>query len=167
MNVRKKGVTAEELNQQLAADAAYQAGLDDQRRRLEALAAACAADEHDLVQELRDQDIRVTSVWDFVALGGAPTAAVPVLVSHLSREHHERIWEGIVRALSVKHARVPALGALTSLYRSEANQHRRWLLANAISSIASLNEVRDLPDIENFRALFRESRKPEHRDPAV
>jgi hypothetical protein len=92
---------------------------------------------------------------------------VPVLVAHLAQTHHPRIWEGIVRALSVKHAREVALAPLVAAYRSEADESRRWMLANAIVSMARYSELSDLPGIEQYRALFRQSRKPPHRYPAV
>lgn len=137
-----------------ADDSVHQAALAEQRHRVEELAAACAADEHVLLRELRDHEIHVTSVWDFIASGGAPPRAVPILVAHLTMNHHERIWEGIVRALAVKHARVAALGVLSELYRSEGSRSRRSALAHAIGAMARFDEVEDLPDIENYRSSF-------------
>lgn len=167
MATRKKAVTAEELAQSLAGDAAYQARLAARREQARSLAHACAVDERELVADLAKAGVSVTSVWDFIAMDGVPVEAVSVLVSHLQRPHHPRVWEGIVRSLSVKHAREAALGALSAAYRSESDPGRRWVLANAIGSMARLAEVRDLPNIDAYRALFRQSRKPAHRDPAV
>jgi len=144
----------EELNQRPTLDEAHQAALAEQRHRVEELAAACAIDESELLRDLRDRGINVTSVWDFIASGGAPPAAVPILVTHLSTQHHERIWEGIVRSLSVKHARAAALSVLTDLYRREESRSRRSVLAHAIGAMARLDEVQDLPEIETFRASF-------------
>jgi len=141
-------------NPQAASDAAYQAGLAEQRHRVEELAAACAVDEHALVRELLDHGIHVSSVWDFIASGGAPQPAVPILVVHLAMDHHERIWEGIVRALAVKHARAAALSVLTEQYRKYESRSRRKALAHAISAMARLDEVQDLPDIESYRSFF-------------
>jgi hypothetical protein len=130
-------------------------GYAEQRQRLEALAAACSLDVHQLVSELRDLGVRATSVWDLVAEGGAPPRAVPLLVSHLAMDHHERIWQGIVRALSVLHARSVALAPLMDQYRSATDAERRSILAGAIGSMARLDEVQDLPDIEKYHSLFR------------
>ena len=138
-----------------ANEEAHQAALAQQRQRVEELAAACAADEHALLRELRDHEIHVTSVWDFIASGGAPPRAVPILVAHLSMDHHERIWEGIVRALAVNHARAAALDVLTDLYKSESTRSRRSALAHAIGAMARCDEVQDLPDIESYRSSFR------------
>jgi hypothetical protein len=147
-----------EIDRQASHDPTYDARLAEQRERVAALAAACALDERELLLELRDAGVRVTSVWDFIAVGGATPAAVPILVAHLSRGHHERIWQGIVRALSVAHARGAALGVLSDLYRAETDRNRRWLLANAIGAMAELEEVRDLPDIEDYHSVFRTGR---------
>ena len=141
-------------NVQPANEAAHQAGLAEQRHRVEELAATCAVDEHALVRELREHGIDVTSVWDLIASGGAPPRAVHILVAHLTMRHHERIWEGIVRSLAVKHARVAAFGVLTDLYRQEEGRNRRKALAHAISAMARLDEVQDLPDIESYRSFF-------------
>jgi hypothetical protein len=142
-------------NTQAASDAAYKAGLAEQRHRVEELAAACAVDEHVLVRELRDHGIDVTSVWDFIASGGAPPPAIPILVAHLTMDHHQRIWEGIVRALAVNHARGAAFAALTEQYRQYESRTRRTVLAHTIAAMARLDEVQDLPEIESYRSLFR------------
>src|SRR5262245_12001044 len=146
---------AGETDRHTSDDPTYNAKLAEQRERVEALAAACALDERELLLELRDAGVHVTSVWDFIASGGAPPAAIPILVAHLARGHHERIWQGIVRSLSVHHARASALNVLCELYRAETDRDRRSLLANAIGTMADLDEVRDLPDIETFHAVFR------------
>jgi hypothetical protein len=142
-------------NTQAASDAAYQAGLAKQRHRVEELAAACAVDEQVLVRELRDHGIHVTSVWDLIASGGAPPPAVPVLVAHLTMDHHERIWEGIVRSLAVTHARAAAFAVLTQQYRQYESRSRRTVLAHTIAAMARLDEVQDLPEIESYRSSFR------------
>jgi len=143
------------MNEQPADATGRQATLAEQRHRVEALAVACSIDEQRLVLELREHEVYVTSVWDFIASGGAPPKAVPTLVAHLSTDHHERIWEGIVRALAVKHARPAAFDVLTELYRREERRSRRTALAHAIGAMARFDEVQDLPDIENYRSSFR------------
>jgi hypothetical protein len=163
----RKSISAAELVGELARNTEYLAQLKTQDARSDVLVAACAADEIELVAELRAVVPRLESVWDFVAVGGAPVVAVEILVRHLNRPHHPRIWEGIVRALSSKRARDGALEPLRQLYRTETDNDRRWLIANAIGSMARLAEVRDLEGIEQHRALFRQSRKPPHAPPAA
>jgi hypothetical protein len=154
MSGDQKGTGAEKLSRESDDSARYSA-LAAQRQRVEELAAACDLDERALLRELRDHEIHVTSVWDFIASGGAPPRAVPILVAHLSMDHHERIWEGIVRALAVQHARASAFGVLSELYRKEGSRHRRSALAHAIAAMARFDEVGDLPEIEVYRSLFR------------
>ncbi|MEO7360141.1 MAG: hypothetical protein ABI120_07420 [Gemmatimonadaceae bacterium] len=163
----RRSTTAAEFVKVLAQDPDYQARLKIQEASTVALAAACDADEIDLVNELREVNASVSSVWDFVAIGGAPEGAVAILVRHLNRPHHPRIWEGIVRSLSTKRARALALEPLRSLYRAESDLDRRWVIANAIGSMARFADVKDLEGMEQYRALFRQSRKPPHVPPAV
>jgi hypothetical protein len=157
---------AAEFAHELTQDSAYQARLKARGDLSSALEAACAADEVELVSALRAVAPSLMSVWDFVAIGGAPASTIDILVRHLYRPHHARIWEGIVRALSSKHARIGALEPLRQLYRAESDRDRRWLIANAIGSMAGFAEAQDLDDIEQYRGLFRQSRKPPHVPPA-
>ncbi len=163
---KRRQKTAAEFVRELEADPEYTAQRHVEDAATEALARACADDEAELLAGLRAIGVAAASVYDFVNNGGAPVAAVPLLVAHLETPHHPRIWEGIVRSLSVRHARSDALPALRRAYLSEADPSRRWLIANAIGSMATLAEVCDLKDISTYRALFRQSRKPGHVPPA-
>ena len=164
---RRKSVTAAELANQLSQDTDYQARMRELADQREQLERECADDEAKLVAELVAAGSPVKSVWDLVALGSAPKGATAVLVHHLLQPHHPRVWDVIVRALSSKAARDDALEPLKQLYRSEANPSRRWVLANAIGSMALFTEVADLPGICEYRALFRQTRKPAHIPPAI
>ena len=157
---------AAEVARQLEANPEYVAQRRAQDAATEALERACAADEMDLLVALRAIGVTVGSVFDFVNGGGAPASAVPLLVEHLERPHHPRIWDGIVRSLSVRHARDLALPALCRAYRAEIDPNRRWVIANGLGSMAKLTEVSDLEGIDEYRALFRQSRKPDHVPPA-
>jgi hypothetical protein len=159
-------MTAEEFVRSLAADPEYEARMAAQAAATEELGRTCAADETRLLEELRAAGVRVTSVYDFVSAGGAPPEAIPVLVAHLREKHHPRIWEGIVRSLSVRHAREAALPTLVELYRAKVSRDRRWVLANAIGSMVKFAEVADLDGIDEYRPLFRQSRKRTSRPSA-
>jgi hypothetical protein len=158
--------TAEEFVRELAADSEYQARVAAQSEARQMLAAACAADEASLVADLRDAGHVLESVFDFLPGGGAPASAIPMLVAHLNQPHHPCIWEGIVRALSTPTARAEALEPLRAAYRTEGDPERRWVVANAVGSMARFSEVQDLPGIAEHRPLFRQSRKPAHAPPA-
>jgi len=163
---RSKSVTAEEFARSLATDPGYQARMAAQAAATESLERSCADDEAGLLEELGAAGAPVTSVYDFVNAGGAPPAAIPTLLAHLRQQHHARIWEGIVRSLSVKHAHDAALLTLVELYRVEESRDRRWVLANAISSMATFAEVAHLDRINEYRPLFRQSLKHRSRPSA-
>ena len=151
-------MTADELVRSLEADPEYQGRLARHDAAADELARICADDEAELLAELASLDINAESVYDFVNGGGAPVEAVPVLVAHLTQPHHPRIWEGIVRALSVSRAREFALEPLKQAYKKEPASDRRWILANAIGTMAKLREVQDLDGIAQYKALFGLSR---------
>ena len=151
-------MTAEQFVRSLAADPEYRARMAAQAARTEELARVCAADEAGLLAELRTVGLTVSSIYDFVNAGGAPPEAISILVAHLRQHHHPRIWEGIVRSLSVKHAHDAALPTLAELFTMEESRDRRWVLANAIGSMAKFAEVAELEGIDEFRPLFRQSR---------
>ena len=163
---RAKSMTAEEFVRARAANPEHQARMAMRAAAIEGLAKACAADEAPLLGELRAAGVQVDSVYDFVNAGGAPPEAIPLLVAHLRKPHHPRIWEGIVRSLSVRHARDTALSILVELYGVETSPDRRFVLANAIGSMAKFAEVAQLDGIAQYRPLFRQSRKPTPRPSA-
>ena len=147
-------------------DPNYQARVAEPQANTDALSQVYRADEAALVA-LRARGIAVESVWDFVSTTDAPLDAIPILVAHLSESHHPRVWEGIVRALSVRRARDGAFESLKRFYLTETIESRRWVLANAIGAMAKFTEVKELPGIEQYRAVFNRPRKPPHRPPAV
>lgn len=122
-------------------------------RRIER-ARALTADEAPIILELASVGITVSSVYDFVGKQPASEVAIPILIRHLSVEHHERIREGLIRGLSRPSARKLAFEPLRNAFLEERDPALRWVLANALSSMARLGEVEDLPGIEAFAALF-------------
>ena len=164
--MKRKSITASELAHRLEQDPNYQARVAEPQANTDALSQVYRADEAALVA-LRARGIAVESVWDFVSTTDAPLDAIPILVAHLSESHHPRVWEGIVRALSVRRARDGAFESLKRFYLTETIESRRWVLANAIGAMAKFTEVKELPGIEQYRAVFNRPRKPPHRPPAV
>jgi hypothetical protein len=165
--MKRKSITASELAHRLEQDPNYQACVAERQANTDALSQVYRADEAALVVQLRARGIAVESVWDFVSTTDAPLDAIPILVAHLSESHHPRVWEGIVRALSVRRARDGAFESLKRFYLTETIESRRWVLANAIGAMAKFTEVKELPGIEQYRAVFNRPRKPPHRPPAV
>ncbi|MGI8548019.1 MAG: hypothetical protein ACR2M1_11915 [Gemmatimonadaceae bacterium] len=159
-------MTAEEFVRSLAADPEYRARMAALEASTDELGRACAGDEAVLLEALRTVGAKVSSVYDFVNADGAPPIAIPILLAHLRLQRHPRIWEGIVRSLSVKHAHAAALPTLVELYSVEQDRDRRWVLANAIGSMAKFAEVAHLDGIDEYRPLFRQSRKRSSRPSA-
>ncbi len=165
--MKRKSITASELAYKLEQDPNYQARLAERQANTDALGQVYRADEAALVGQLGATGIAISSVWDFVSTTDAPLEAIPILVAHLSQSHHPRVWEGIVRALSIKRARDGAFESLKRCYVAETIESRRWLLANAIGAMAKFTEVKELPGIEQYRAVFNRPPKPPHRPPAI
>jgi hypothetical protein len=165
--MKRKPITASELAHRLEQDPTYQARVADRQAKIDTLSEVYRADEAALVAQLRTRGIAVESVWDFVSTTDAPLDAIPILVAHLSEPHHPRVWEGIVRTLSIKRARDGAFESLKRFYVAETVESRRWLLSNAIGAMAKFTEVKELPGIKEYRVLFNKPRKPPHRAPAI
>ena len=121
------------------------------------------AEQAPLITDLKDAGVLVNSVYDFVNAGGAPPEAVPVLVEHLRRQYHPRIREGIIRALTVRHARELACPPLVAAFKSETEPNMRWVIANALSVLSSLDELRDVAGIAAYADLFSGSRSRKTR----
>jgi hypothetical protein len=165
--MKRKSITASELVHALEQDPDYRTRMAEREANVDALSQVYRADEAALVAGLRDRGIAVESVWDFVSTTDAPPDAIPILVAHLSESHHPRVWEGIVRALSIKGARDGAFESLKHFYVAETVESRRWLLANAIAAMAKFTDVKELPRMNEYRTLFNKPRKPPHRPPAI
>ncbi len=96
---------------ELESDPEWVAKREERERQQAKLRAVLDADELELVREICDVGYQVTSVWDLVNntphphlkrnFVGEYPAAYPILLKHLGMEHHPRIREGIIRALTV------------------------------------------------------------------
>jgi len=125
-------------------------------------AAAIAADEDSLREELRAVGVEVRTVYDLVDDTVTPLAAVPVLVRHLQLPHEVITLEGIVRALSYSHLRSQALEPLKVWFAGRRARVQRWIAANALASMADLDELDDLDGIHEFRDLFDHPSRKAH-----
>lgn len=152
-------ITADELTCQLEADPEWVAKRDAKAARHAERARQLADDEAPVIAELAAVGVTVSSIYDFVGTQLAPDCALPILVRHLSMEHHPRIREGLIRALGIPSARSVAFELLCDVYRGERDPTLRWVAANALSSMARFEEVAALPGIEEFVALFPKRRR--------
>lgn len=105
--------------------------------------AALKEDEQDLVNELQNVGLSVSSVWDLVNTQNSYSRAIDILIKHLNIEHYEKNKEGIIRALTIKEAK----GKVTLILRAEydktpkENYILRWVIANAIATTMTLRDV--------------------------
>jgi hypothetical protein len=151
---RRKAITAEELMRSLRADPEWAARDAASEAERSAAERELVAEQADLLSDLKDVGVSASSVYDFVNAGGASPAAVPVLVKHLRRPYHPRIREGIIRSLTVRHAKELAYAPLVAMFESEREPTMRWVIANALSVISSLDELRGLEGIAEYADLF-------------
>ena len=133
---KRTGKTASELLRELAQNEEYQSRMREQELERRNFDELLSKDEAELVQELNQSGHDVESVWDFVNTSQPYPNAIPILIDHLSKNHHPRIREGIVRALTVKEARGVATNALIKEYKESTDESEggyKWVVANALT----------------------------------
>ena len=164
----RKPISAADLVSELEGNTAY---LHRRAMLSERSAREVAEDQAALVQDLAAAGISVNSVYDFVTVQPArvtsgrdfdkrietPIEAVPVLLRHLERRHLPVVREGLLRALSRPHLRDAALVPLMRLFQLTQDSNERWLIANAISSMARFKDVSELSGIAEYRGLFKKT----------
>jgi hypothetical protein len=155
---KRKPITAGELMAQLEADPEWVARRDARQRESEAHSQVCAADEAELVREIRSAGYDIDSVWDLVNstphpilerrfLGEYPRA-YPILLRHLRIAHRKEIREGIIRSLTVKDGGRDVEVALLECFQSETDDNLRWVLANALRTAMPYHRRKKFPEIK-------------------
>lgn len=149
----RKSMTASELDELLqscpewvAEDAAREAKRADAEARF-------ALEEAPIITELAELGFSVRSVWDFVNTNQDYTAAIPTLLTHFALPYHTRIHEGIIRALTTKEARGLAETALLEALLVETDENIRWVLANALTVVASKSQTVAIEKLLDTRAF--------------
>ena len=130
---------------------APQEGAEAPRRRH---SAELEVDEGPLRGDLAAAGVRVATVYDFVDGDAPPVEAVPVLIRHLREPHDRRLYEVILQALSYPQLRAVALEPLTVWFLEQQDRVMRWVGANALASMATLEELDAVAGIYEFRDLF-------------
>jgi hypothetical protein len=135
----------------------HQARVALREERLRAFAATFQQEEDAIAAEVAQVGYTISSVWDFVnntphpflprPFTGPYERAYPILVQHLRVPHHERVREGIIRALTVKDGGPQVADALLAEFVSEQNQSLRWVLANALKQAMPLKQRKQHPEI--------------------
>ena len=154
---RRRRIPASEAVEKLSQDFAYQAMLARQMDEQSDLAAECAADERECVQDIRRLGYDIDSVWDLVDSAPHPVLArrfvgpyhkaYAVLILQLHRPHHPRVREGIIRALTVRDGGVALERALLVEFNGETDRSLRWVLANALTVAMPYHRRRKHPEI--------------------
>lgn len=158
---RRRSMTYEEHLRELKSDperyAQYLATIEARDRRLAAFAEEFREEDERLAREARTLGYKISSVWDFVnntphpilprPFVGPYERAYPLLVRHLRLPHHQRVREGIIRALIVKDGGPLVAAALLEQFVTEKDRNLRWLLAIALRAAMSLKERRKHPEI--------------------
>nr|WP_086940647.1 hypothetical protein [Thaumasiovibrio occultus] len=122
--------------------------------------ALLAVDERGLIKELSEAGYEIESVWDFVnnnnryeflrKFEGDYRSAYSILVKHLNIEHHPRIREGIIRALTEKDANETASDALLAAFYQEQDSNLKWVLANALRTVLTRSQKAKHPEYKEI-----------------
>jgi len=108
-----------------------------------------------LLSELRDRGVIVESVWNLVNTNKKYSAAIPVLVRHLSASYSVGVKEGIIRALTVEYAGSEALLKLIDEFlkqNDDSDISLKWVLGNAIATVATSSDEDTLINLATNRA---------------
>jgi len=151
---------ASDLMKKHEADPEYQEMRKRKDLELKEREVLLAADEQGLVEELAKAGYEVDSIWDFVnnnnrydflrKFEGNYTSAYPILVKHLDIEHHPRIREGIIRALTEKDANEMASEALLAAFYQEQDSNLKWVLANALRTVLTRSQKAKHPEYKEI-----------------
>ena len=133
-----KPKSAAELMLQLQDDPEFVRNNAERMARQEALAGQLRIQEEPLLRELAGIGVVVESVWDLVNTAADYSPAIPILGRHLQQPYHQRIVEGIARALTTKKAQGLAGSAILQKLKQadEPSPETRWALANALVVVA-------------------------------
>jgi hypothetical protein len=155
---RRKPVTAAELMAELEADPEWVAQRDAKERERQKREQISAADEAELVREIREAGYDIDSVWDLVNNTPHPSfecrflgeyrLAYPILARHLFVPHLKENREGIIRALTVKDGGSEVESSLLNCFQSETDDHLRWVLANALCTAMPYHRRKKHPEIK-------------------
>ncbi len=153
----RKRETAGDLLKRLESDTKWVADRARRDIHLDRYRQILADDEADLLRDVRSAGYEIDSVWDLVnnvrhpilerKFVGEYRGAYPVLVKHLVVQHHERIREGIIRALTVKDGGPEVEIALLVEFEKEPSQSLRWVLANALKTVMPYHRRKKHPRI--------------------
>ncbi len=155
--MRKRNLTAQEFQQELASDESYQKMMRDKEAKRKELEELLNKDEEPLVQEIRDLGFEIDSVWNLVnnkphqflesKFAGDYRIAYETLVKHLDFDYHPKTIEGIIRALTEKEAQKIATDKILELFYKETDKNLKWVMANALRTLMTWSKRQKYPEI--------------------
>lgn len=155
--MRKKSLTAQELQRELASDVSYQKMMREKEAKRKELEELLNKDEEPLVQELKSLGLEIDSVWDLVNnsphqfldrnFKGDYSIAYETLVKHLDFDYHPKTIEGIIRALTENEAKKIAANKILELFQKETDKNLKWVMANALRTLMTWNKRQKYPEI--------------------
>jgi hypothetical protein len=159
-----KQKTAAELLKELESDPEYKRKKKSQANKIEWLNVELSKDEKRLVSELNKSliqiECRVDSVWDLVNSVNSYQVVYQILNKHLDLEHHKRIREGIIRALTVKDVGKNIKENFIRHFKGETDPELKWLISNALKTIMSPKELANYPDfLETYNGMNNTEQK--------
>jgi HEAT repeat protein len=102
--------------------------------------------EAELILDLNNIGVQISSIWDLVNGPNDYDHALPVLLKHLQSTTNSKLKEGIVRALGVK-GFDSACEPLIKEYRKVDSKVDKWAIGNTLSIIATKEVLDDLIEI--------------------
>lgn len=99
--------------------------------------------EKDLVRDVKNIGINITSVWDLVNGPNDYTSALPILLRHLETAEDNWFKEGIVRALGVKNFACAVPRLIEEFVQSDDDLFK-WAIANTIETICRKEHLEQL-----------------------
>lgn len=96
------------------------------------------SDDASVCEALHEVGIAARSVYDLVNTSQSYPEAVPILIQFLSKPIHEKVKEGVARALTVKEAKGVAIEPLAHEFERTPNElaSLKWALGNAFTVVA-------------------------------
>ena len=107
------------------------------------------SEDQQVCQALAMIGIEVQSIYDLVNTKDDYAQAVPILLEWLSKAQHDRIKEGVARALTFKKAGTKAARTLVDEFErydadTPSKEGTKWAISNAISEAADSTMTGDL-----------------------
>lgn len=95
----------------------------------------------ELIHEIKKRGIIISNIWDLVNTKEDYKNVLDILISHLTKPYHDKIKEGIVRALAVKEAAPIANSTLLEEYHKTSKDKKalRWAIGNTIYNTVTEN----------------------------